>query len=256
MAAASTPLPTQPASTRATICHTTWATGAQGWLTPTRSGCAADCAAFHSPLTFASQLLCAELPPSAYPAAACTPGASPTPPTHTHAPHTPRQSTSASGRFGTLRARPAGSRTQFIVDERGHLLPSECLVVCHMHALAVQYLLVCRPPQLLCLTWWVIHMHPWRSTHKPHHNTLNPRRPQSAQQRLPERRGRRALAAPLARRGADTARAARRDDGLQGHPNQLPAHQHRHDQDGYVTATSTKPSRLLQGLWLLLMCSR
>ena len=33
--------------------------------------------------------------------------------------------TSTSGRYGTLRAKPAGTRTQFIVDERGHLLPGE-----------------------------------------------------------------------------------------------------------------------------------
>ncbi|GBF89501.1 flagellar associated protein [Raphidocelis subcapitata] len=33
------------------------------------------------------------------------------------------RATSAGGRFGTLRARPAGARTQFVVDARGHLLP-------------------------------------------------------------------------------------------------------------------------------------
>ncbi|KAI8467986.1 MAG: hypothetical protein J3K34DRAFT_523276 [Monoraphidium minutum] len=31
--------------------------------------------------------------------------------------------TTSPGRFGTLRARPRGTRTQFVADARGHLLP-------------------------------------------------------------------------------------------------------------------------------------
>ncbi|KIY97175.1 flagellar associated protein, partial [Monoraphidium neglectum] len=34
-----------------------------------------------------------------------------------------QHATTAPGRYGTLRAKPPGSRTQFIVDKRGHLLP-------------------------------------------------------------------------------------------------------------------------------------
>jgi hypothetical protein len=33
------------------------------------------------------------------------------------------QATSANSRFGTLRPRPPGARTHFVVDARGHLLP-------------------------------------------------------------------------------------------------------------------------------------
>ena len=144
------------------------------------------------------------------------------------APDTDKQQATTSRRDGTLRARPVGARTQFIVDARGHLLPGASQR--HSHS-GFQQNLGSRVPSaplfVRCSRACTGRPRPTPAA------TGAGRRAQDARRLQQRRRVPWGSPAALVRRlrCGHAACRARGHDGLQGHRDRVPARQHHNHQD-------------------------